>query len=102
MEFQSFWDQFAALVHDDQNIPDVMKFTHLNQNLGGEAKSCLQGLAVTADNYSVAVRLLQDRFGRKERVIFCHLESLLALPVPANTPDKLWQLLDSTRPRAQP
>jgi hypothetical protein len=95
MEFQSFWDQFCALVHDDQDIPEVMKFTYLKQNLGGEAQSCLQGLAVTADNYQVAARLLQERFGRKERVIFCHLESLLAVPVPANTPAKLWQLLDT-------
>ena len=94
MHFQSFWDQFEANVDSDASMAEVAKHSYLRSLLEGEAKACLNGLAVTSSNYKVAVKLLRERFGRNERIIFCHLQKLLSLPVPATDPSKLWQLLD--------
>ena len=68
-EWQSFWDRFEALV-DQSELPDISKFSYLQSLLQGEARSVIQGLALSSANYKVACDLLTDRFGRRERIIF--------------------------------
>ncbi|KAG1682986.1 hypothetical protein GQR58_010380 [Nymphon striatum] len=77
-KWQSFWDKFVALV-DKSDIPKISKFTYLESLLEGEAKFAIAGFAVTDNNYDSACELLLSRFGRKERVIFCHIQHLLKL-----------------------
>ncbi|KAL5012168.1 hypothetical protein ScPMuIL_010719 [Solemya velum] len=66
--------------------------------LSGEAKSVLQGLSVTSGNYKVACDLLESRFGRKERIIFAHIQKLLNIFVlPSGKGIRvaaLWKLFD--------
>ena len=45
--------------------------------LKGEAKACLQGLALTKDNYNHAKTLLHQRFGKREKIIVHHIQKLL-------------------------
>ena len=40
----------------------------------------IAGLALTKDNYKVAVDLLRERYGNKQVIISSHMESLLKLP----------------------
>ena len=40
----------------------------------------IAGLALTKDNYKVAVDLLRERYGNKKVIISSHMESLLKLP----------------------
>ena len=81
-QWQSFWDLFAAMV-DDSSLPAISKFTYLQSLLEGEAKSVIQGLSLTALNYTVACKLLKERFGKPERIIFAHIQALLCLSMPS-------------------
>ena len=78
LQWQSFWDQFTAAVHLS-DLPDINKFTYLRSLLEGEAQEAIQGLALTEQHYRVACQILQERFGRKERIIFKHVQELLNL-----------------------
>ncbi|XP_066959220.1 uncharacterized protein [Macrobrachium rosenbergii] len=97
-EWQSFWDRFVALV-DDSDIPIISKFCYLQSLLQGEAKSVIQGLSQTSANYPTACKMLKERFGRPERIIFAHIQALLGITIPAKNPSSrnvssLWKLQD--------
>ena len=94
-EWQCFWDKFCAMINDTE-IPEISKFTYLQSLLGGEAKSVIGGLATTAQNYPIACKMLKERYGRKERIIFAHIQGLLNLPTPSNTKNisVLWKFQD--------
>ena len=85
VEWSSFWDSFNAAI-GSQQMPSVRKLTYLQSLLKGEAAACIEGLAITDASYPVACDLLEKRFGRKERIIFAHLQALLAIPPPTTTP----------------
>ena len=78
MEWQSFWDQFKATVHES-SIPEVNKFTYLRSLVKGEAKSCIEGLSMTKAHYHLACGMLEERFGKPERIIFAHIQGLLCM-----------------------
>ena len=93
-KWQTFWDQFIATV-DESELTTVTKFTYLQNLLSGEALMSIKGLALTDANYQTAKDLLQKRFGRKERIIFCHVQGLLNMTSPGNTTGDLWSLHDT-------
>ena len=98
-EWQSFWDRFVALV-DDTDIPVISKFCYLQSLLEGEAKSVIQGLSQTSANYHIACKMLKDRFGKPERIIFAHIQALLNVSMPTKSFNSkhyvtsLWKLQD--------
>ena len=78
IEFPSFWDRFTVSVHNT-NIPDVQKFVYLDSLLYGEARETIKGISITAENYKVACKGLKQRYGRKELIIFKHVQELLTI-----------------------
>ena len=78
-DWQGFIDQFNAVIDDNTSLPNITKFAYLQSLLRGEALYSIKGLPITADNYQAALKLLKDRFGRKETVIFNHLQELLSI-----------------------
>jgi hypothetical protein len=93
-EWLSFWEQFDVIVNQSE-LPDVTKFTYLKSLLKDEAKIVVQGLSLTALNYKVAVDILKERYGRKERIVFSHIEELLNVCVPKQLKvPVLWELYD--------
>ena len=78
-EWQEFWDIFYCSVHE-QNLPAVSKFTYLKSVLRGPALTAIAGISVTGDNYQLAVKLLKDRFGKKEVIIELLYSKLQNLP----------------------
>ena len=70
----------------------MTKFTYLKGLLQGEAKSCIEGLTLTSENYKIACEILKQRFGRKELVVFSHIQSLLALKPAESLKDNLSKL----------
>ena len=92
LQWYTFWDKFNALV-DNTELPDISKFTYLESLLEGEAKGVTKGLAITERNYPIAKQLLQERFGRKEKIIFVHIQTLLKLSSNVST-STLTQLYD--------
>ena len=94
LQRQIFWDQFVAAV-DSIDLPDVSKFSYLRASLEGEPKAAIQGLSLTSAPYASARKILKDRFGRKETVIFTHVQKLLNLSVPSKcSVSALWKLND--------
>ena len=94
LQWQSFWDQFVAAV-DSTDLPDVSKFSYLRTSLEGEPKAAIQGLSLTSAHYASACKILKDRFGRKETIIFTHIQKLLNLSVPSKcSVSALWKLND--------
>jgi len=67
-EWQEFWDIFASAIHD-QNLPVVSKFAYLRSVLRGMALSAIAGVPVTSDTYPLVIKLLRDRYGKKEAII---------------------------------
>ena len=65
LKFQNFWDQFEAPVHDNDDLPNVQKFTYLRSVLTGNALQTIEGFEVTGANYQPAVECLKHRYGRK-------------------------------------
>lgn len=83
LKWQEFWECFQASV-DTSDMPDVSKFTYLRSLLLGEASQCIAGLPLTAANYVAACDLLKARFGKKEVIVFSHIQQLLSISPPAS------------------
>ncbi|ESP02106.1 hypothetical protein LOTGIDRAFT_111232 [Lottia gigantea] len=73
----SWWDNYEATIHKS-DLPDVTKFTYLRSLLDSEAAAVIKGLKLTSDNYGIACNLLKERFGRKELIIFSHIQNLMS------------------------
>ena len=94
-EWQSWWEIFQVMVEDDKSIPPIQKFSYLRGALKGEAKATIDGLALTVANYESAKKLLINRYGGKEKIIFNHVQDLLALSVVHQpTVKQLWEFYD--------
>ena len=93
-EWTSFYDQFMAVVHES-DLPDVSKFVYLRSLLKGEASACVQGLSLSNEHYQIALDLLVNRYGRKEKLIFSHIQELMSINVPdMKNVSSLWSLQD--------
>ena len=79
IEFQSFWDNFKAAVHDNNTLEKITKFNYLKSYLYGTALSTISGLSLTGDNYDEAVKMIEDRFGNKQVLINTNVEKLISL-----------------------
>ncbi|XP_053389852.1 uncharacterized protein LOC123530907 [Mercenaria mercenaria] len=77
-----FWDSFQSSVHDNSSISNVDKFNYLKSKLFGEARRAVMGIALSNENYTVALEVLKDRFGNTQEIIDLHYNRLINL-VPA-------------------
>ena len=96
LAWPSFWQKFNYLVHSS-DIPDVDKLTHLDNVLDGEAKASIRGLGIAGGNYSVAIEILEKRFGRKETCVLAHIQHMLSLSTKDGSVKSLWELHDNLR-----
>ena len=90
VRFTSFWESFDSTVHQNEDLANIDKFNYLHSLLEGPAARAIQGLPITEANYESAIRLLQERFGNKQRIISSHMEELLKLQTCSS--DKAYQL----------
>lgn len=81
LEWEGWWDIFHATVHDTDITP-VAKFSYLKTTLEGNAADSIRGLAITSKNYETAIKILTERYGKKERIIFSHVNQLINVSVP--------------------
>jgi len=79
-KWQPFWDNFSAII-DCTELPLVSKFTYLQSLLEGEPKRTIDGLALSNSNYTIACNLLKERYGRRERIVFAHIQGLLNMGI---------------------
>ncbi|KRY49296.1 Histone H2A [Trichinella britovi] len=84
LEFPAFWDRFQGCVHNRTDLDDASKFSYLLSSLSGEALAAVEGMPSSSANYSHAMELLQERFGRTDVIALVdeinrHLRCLTAL-----------------------
>ncbi|XP_073948482.1 uncharacterized protein [Choristoneura fumiferana] len=78
LEWFQFWDQFSSNI-DQRNLRDVDKLLYLKASLKGEARTVIDGLETTNDNYKIAVTTLKERYGKGVKIIDAHYSTLYKL-----------------------
>lgn len=75
-DYLPFLELFNALIHNNATLSDVQKLYYLKTSLKGDASFTLQSLPLTSQNYEVAKKLLDDRYGNKRIIINKHVSAL--------------------------
>ncbi|XP_064088331.1 uncharacterized protein LOC135202801 [Macrobrachium nipponense] len=92
-QWYPFWTVFKAVIHDRQDMNDVIKFTMLNSYLKGKARETVEGLAITPANYTAAISLLKTRFSNVGKLEENLRNRLLSLPHPEHDAEQLMDFL---------
>ena len=91
LQFQTFWDSFAAAVHNDNSLIGVQKFHYLRAQLLGDASNVIDNLPLTDANYQHSVAFLKVRFGQPYKLVNAHMDALMNLPKPVNNLVRSWE-----------
>lgn len=89
-----FWDSFKCAVDKNKSLTDVERFNYLKTKLFGEAKFAIAGLALSNENYKVAVDILLKRFGNLQEIIDVHYNELINMQPASNKVESLRCLSD--------
>ena len=81
IEFHTWWDNFKAAVHENDSIGNTMKFNYLRSYLHGSARSSIEGLTLTSNNYDEAIKIINERFANEQLLVTANIDKLLSLPV---------------------
>ena len=65
-KFQMFWDSFESAVHLNPELSSIDRFNYLKALVEGPAASTILGLTLTEANYSAAVALLKEHYGKNK------------------------------------
>lgn len=76
-EWQQFYAVFSTVIHNRADIPPVAKLGYLLTYVEGEAKRTIGHLHVSNENYPVALRLLEQRYKNKRRIVTNYIEEIL-------------------------
>ena len=87
LAWPDFWEIYKASVHQNESYSAVQKLFYLRQHLDGAAAHAIQGLQLTAESYPVAIKILQDRFGKDDVRKESQITKLLSLPGVTNVDD---------------
>lgn len=94
--FTSFRDVFDALVHNNQQLSNIEKFSHLLASLEGPPKNLVQCYPLTSTNYVVAYNALQNRYSNQRLLATFHWNEIENAPRLNNeNPLALRKLLDT-------
>ena len=59
---------FKAMIHENDSLPEIRKFHYLKSYLAGEAERLVSNLPMTANNYTIAWKLLVERYENKRLI----------------------------------
>ena len=96
-EWETFWSSFWTNVHVRNDIERSTNFIYLAQSLEGEPKEMISGLAITDDNYNLAVRILRDRYDNASKQTNVLLQRFHTLPTSKHNPKDLRVFLTEYR-----
>ena len=81
INWTQFLEQFTISVHDRTTISDTEKIVYLQNALkDGSAKSVIEGLTSSGDNYHEAVKCLKARFDRPRLIHRSHVQIIVDTP----------------------
>ena len=96
-EWETFWSSFRINVDVRDDLERSTKFIYLAQSLEGEPKEMIFGLAITDDNYTIAVHILRDRYDNATKQTNVLLQKFHSLPTPKHNPKDLQNFLTEYR-----
>ena len=89
-----FWDSFQCTIHNNIKLSNVEKFNYLKSKMVGEARSAIAGLALSSENYPVAVDILKRRFENPQEIVDMHYNQLINRQSATNKVSSLRYLSD--------
>ena len=76
MQWTEFWEQYRVSIHTNKNLGTLEKFTDLKGNLEGPPLTTIGPLALTEENYEKAIGMLEDCYGRPDKIQEAHLRTM--------------------------
>lgn len=95
LDWCEFWDAFECTIHNNTSLSNIERFNYLHSKLEGEAKRAVAGIALSNENYRVAVSILMERFGNKQEVVDIHYKELVNVQSPTVKVENLRKFLDT-------
>ena len=78
LNWTRFWEQFKISIDEHEGFTDAERFIYLQQSLkGGSAKTVIEGLSGTGENYQKATECLKNRYDRPHLIHQSHKSHLL-------------------------
>ena len=96
-EWETFWSSFRTNVDVRDDLEKTTKFIYLVQSLEGEPKGMISGLAITDDNYTVALYILRDRYANKSKQTNVLMQKFHAMSTPKHNRKDLRVFLTENR-----
>ena len=75
LRWREFWEQFDGNIHSS-SLEATVKFSYLRELLVGRAAAVIRGLSLTASNYKVAIKLLNQEFGDDTKLRSAHIKAI--------------------------
>ncbi|CAB0043515.1 unnamed protein product [Trichogramma brassicae] len=95
-DWESFRDLFNALIHQSSHLSNVERLYYLKTLVRGDARSALDSLQLTGDNYDTAWKLLESRYENRRLLVHEHLLALRSLkPLREPSAKAFQQLIDT-------
>lgn len=89
-EWITFRDSFVSMIHDNANLASIDKFTYLRASLTGDALRDIASIELTAANYPIAWKTLQDSYENKKLIAKSYIDALFAVkPMEKESYDQL-------------
>lgn len=79
-EWAAFRDLFTYLIHNNNQLSNIVKFHQLRSRLRGPALDTIQGYQLTGVNYEAAWDDLQRRYDRSDNLIQEYIRKFLEVP----------------------
>lgn len=80
MKWPTFSGLFTSLILNNGLIDNIQKLQYLKTHVSNEAAKLIDKLEITSDNFTIAWKLLTDRFENKRALCNRHLNELLNQP----------------------
>lgn len=79
VEWQGFWEQFEATIHNNRELLDIEKFMYLQSYLTRPAERAIEGVHLEQVSCVVVVKVLQEKYSCRTTLVDEHINSLLVI-----------------------
>ncbi|GBM60350.1 hypothetical protein AVEN_79946-2 [Araneus ventricosus] len=76
-EWTEFWNSFETTIHENNVLSKVEKFSYLKMYLSGKALNVVSGFELSSENYDNCIKILKDRFGRKDVIGSSYMNKII-------------------------
>lgn len=81
LNWKTFWEQFCIAIHDHRDLSDTEKLVYLRHSLkDGPARSVVEGLSQSGDQYTEAIESLKSRYNRPRLIHQAHVRKIYEVP----------------------